>query len=871
MATRLGGTAAEKALWKAALAGEVADVSDLPERSRRVSPGFIRRLLTEEAARVAPRGVRLRGAWLDGPLDLARVGAMQPFAPALEMLACTGPGAGGLELDLREAALLSLDLSGSRLASLIGAGLHLAGTLRLDALRFGGGEAPDILLSNAIVEGPVSLSGPQTPALPEPAGTLSLEAARIGGDLHVANLALDRLMLANADLGATLRIGPGAAIGHVGAEPKTALMADGLRVRGDVFISGDKTRIEGTARLLGADIGGQLSVGGGAALVCPEGVALSADGASVKGDVFISGDKTRIEGTARLLGADIGGQLSIRGGAALVCPEGVALSADIATVKSSVLISGNKTRIEGETRLVSADIGGQLSIHGGAALIRPEGDALSADGASVKSGVFISGDKTCIKGETRLLGADIGGQLSIGGGAALLCPDGISLNAERATIKGGLFLRGHVTGGPGCAFRGILALAEARIGGGADLRGAEINEPPSRLRDQDALPAPGLAIAADGLHLDGDLLLGDPSTTPSRFSAARVTGAISLDRAHITGALVMTGARIEPGISAEGAEMALSLEGARIGARIECHGLPSETRGILDLRGAHTAFLDDKGGRGWGAPNRLDPTGPEGKLCGIQLQLDGFTFDRLPDFDGADASHGAAADRNTVVEARLAFLRRQFPGPKPTHRDYAPQPYEQAAKVLRAMGHPPEAEQIARAKRVFRTRCRVDPWHVRALQHFLSWGFGHFYSPLRAIRTLGIAVLLGLALLVIGDAIGAWVKKVNDVALPQAQIEALAPAARATAVPRVPREGCWIPPARYSPAYAGVVVVEAATTAFDLLIPLIDLKLDQRCEPDWDGGLVGRFFGVIRAIYSALGLVIFPLFVATVSGVAKRD
>jgi hypothetical protein len=65
-------------------------------------------------------------------------------------------------------------------------------------------------------------------------------------------------------------------------------------------------------RLLGAQIGGDLDCSGGA-FKNPGALALSADGASVKGEAFLT-DRTSAESEVRLLGAQIGGNLDCRGG-----------------------------------------------------------------------------------------------------------------------------------------------------------------------------------------------------------------------------------------------------------------------------------------------------------------------------------------------------------------------------------------------------------------------------------------------------------------------------------------------------------------------------------------------------------------------------
>jgi hypothetical protein len=889
-----GETEAEKRLWAAALVGEVADVADLPDPSRRVRPAFIHSLLTREAARLTPRGLRLKGAWLDGQLDLARVGAALPHAPALELRDCRGEGEEGLFLNMTEAALVGLDLSGSHLAWLEAPGLRLAGGLQLERMRPGA----ILMLRRAVIEGGVTLTG-----LPdsEASGSLDLGGARIGGQVLLHGARLGWMSLRRATLGEELHLAAGTQLGGTGDD---ALQADGAQIRGAVFIGGPGTTVEGATRLLGAEIGGQLRICDGAVLRNAGNPALNADQARITGGVFLEGKGTTIEGETRLPGAEIGGQLTIRGSAVLRNAGKPALNADGARITGGVFVAGDGTTIEGETRLPAAEIGGALSIGDGAALRNAGNPALNADGARITGGVFVEGKGTTIEGATRLPGAEIGGSLgihsgavlrnpgghglaaagaritggvfvagkgttiegetllldsqivgpvAIGAGAVLRHPAGHALQASSATIRGGLSLRGDNPGDPGPVLDGRVVLAEARIGRAMDLRGARI-----------ALDgtAPGVALHAEGLHLDGDLRLGDGSADPRSFGPAHLDGPIRLDRARIEGALVLNGAVIAPGPIGGETEVALALEGARIGARIECHRLPPETRGILDLRGAHTAFLDDHGGRGWGDPCARDQPGrPDGQLSGVLLRLDGFTYDRLPELGEGGAT----------LEDRLAFLHRQYPGPEPDPGHYAPQPFEQAAKVMRAQGYPEQAEIIAREKRRFRTRCRVDKPYVRALQRFLDRGFGHFYSPPRAIATLGLSIAAGMVLLLLADTAGALVKKRNEVDLVPAQIAAATAILHGAPQPVPPREACWAPPQQNQWLWAPLAVAETGLMALDLLLPLVDLKQEARCEVDWDKPVRGRAFGILLAVYSALGLVIVPLFVATVSGLAKRD
>ena len=73
-------------------------------------------------------------------------------------------------------------------------------------------------------------------------------------------------------------------LSFVGTHPH-ALNADGLKVEGDVFLTGG-FKAEGEVRLLGATIGGNLECDGGT-FTNPEGRARSADGLKVEGSVFL--------------------------------------------------------------------------------------------------------------------------------------------------------------------------------------------------------------------------------------------------------------------------------------------------------------------------------------------------------------------------------------------------------------------------------------------------------------------------------------------------------------------------------------------------------------------------------------------------------
>jgi hypothetical protein len=212
-----------------------------------------------------------------------------------------------------------------------------------------------------------------------------------------------------------------------------------------VFLN-EKFNAEGELRLLGAQIGGDLTCSGGT-FKNPGKDALSADGVSVQGSVFLD-EKFSAEGEVRLLGAQIGNQLNCAGGT-FKNPGSDALSADGVNVKGDVVLcedlSADGANVqgsvfpnkgfsaEGEVRLLGAQIGGALACRGGT-FKNPGKDALSADRVNVRGSVFLNKGFSA-EGAVRLLGAQIGSNLDCSGGRFT------EVIAETAVINGNFFWR----------------------------------------------------------------------------------------------------------------------------------------------------------------------------------------------------------------------------------------------------------------------------------------------------------------------------------------------------------------------------------------------------------------------------------------------
>ena len=215
---------------------------------------------------------------------------------------------------------------------------------------------------------------------------------------------------------------------NLGGSRTKAISADGVKVKGDIFLDYGFLA-QGEVRLLGADIGGNLNCDGGS-FENKSGYALSADGVKVKGNVFLR-KEFNATGEVCFVGADIGGNLFCTGGK-FINDGGNALYADGIKVKGDVFLDEGFLA-HGEVRLLGADIDGDLLCTGGI-FENKGGYALNADRLKVKGSVFLDKEFHA-HGEVRLLSADIGGQLSCRDGS-FENKSGYALCAESMRVDG---------------------------------------------------------------------------------------------------------------------------------------------------------------------------------------------------------------------------------------------------------------------------------------------------------------------------------------------------------------------------------------------------------------------------------------------------
>lgn len=302
-----------------------------------------------------------------------------------------------------------------------------------------------------------------------------------------------------------------------------------------------------------------------------------------------------------------------------------------------------------------------------------DADGLRADGpVFLRSGFHASGGVI-------LRGARIEGNFECTEGV-FENPGGMALNAAGARISGSVFLR------DGFASAGETSLMGAEIGGNLDAGGGRFKNPGGVAFNGDRLRLLGNAFLRQGCHASGEARLqgaeigGQFSCVGGTFENAGGP-ALNLSRARIAQGLVLRGLKPDDRESENG-------------------GAPTVFDGVLDLRGARAAALEDEDAY-WPKPG--------------ELRLDEFVYDRI----------GGKTGR-TDYPGRRDWLLRQHPDD--LLKDFKSQPFDQAARVLRAMGHGETGRRILALKE--RTRIEmlaVTPWPVRLLMRVYGAlaGYGH--------------------------------------------------------------------------------------------------------------------------------------------------
>jgi hypothetical protein len=521
-------------LLECAAAGRILD-GQVGGSRRLVTAGLLRRLCLQLKDRVDPRGIQLRNAMVAGQLDISaldipfplRFDACEFDAPLmaegaqLNHLTVTGsvlPGllANGIrirrDLDLSRSHVAGAHestASDSRLAAIwlceseIGGRLLCSDTvirapgqraMQADHMRTGGAVR---FLREFTAYGEIRLLGVQSGGSLDLTGAhiyapegiaLDLTDAVIKGSLFLIAAAdgrqpvvQGRIYMSSAQISAQFLM-RGATLVAPTDEPVksgysrfraegTAVRAPRLTVGGQVSMEGNST-VNGGIDLAMATLS-SLFIDSGCSLLAPGKIALDLTNAEILSTVVI-GEEVPVEGTLRLAGASIHGDLRLRK-ARLSAPVG------------RTLIDAQGARIDGEVRLEELQAnGGELSFRAatiqgaveanGACLRNPQGYTLSLVQANVKGSVRLTWDFEST-GKVVLNRAVIEGRLLCSRGT-FSCPGPTEYNN-----------RGHA-----------IEVISANIGGGMDLAW------------QSASPS------ADFTNTRTSFLADDPARWPERFS-----------------------------------------------------------------------------------------------------------------------------------------------------------------------------------------------------------------------------------------------------------------------------------------------------------------------------------------------------------------
>ncbi|MEV5967215.1 hypothetical protein AB0L70_35930 [Kribbella sp. NPDC051952] len=675
-----------------------------------------------------PRGIKLTGARIEGPLNLRHLEAAMP----LRLYVCFLPAGA----DLGEGRFRALGMPRCRVEHALDlTNAHVGGQLDATGATLRNDSGTALRADKLAVDGNLSLDEGFSATGSGGDGAVRLAGARIGGQL-----VMSRATLSNDS-------GP-------------ALIADGLRVEQDLFLdegfSATGSSEAGAVCLSGVYVGGQIDASA-ATLTNASGPALAADQLTVDQGLFISHGFEAIgsgRAAVRLRGAHVGGKLDASG-AALSNDSGPALDATRTSVDDSIYLTEGFTATGssggGAVCLLGARVGGQLNLCG-ATLSNDSGPGLDAELLAVEQGLFMSDGFRATgggRGAVVLVGAHVSGPAVLSG-AILNSGSGPALNALRLVVDENLFMDNGFTA-IGAGDDGAVCLLGAHVGGQIiGVRAMLTNES-------------GPALTADGLRVEQDLFLTDGFSATGSSDA----GAVRLPSAHVGGqlgfvgaslrndsgpAFVADGLTVDHGLFLQGFEAigsgedgAVRLLGANVGGPVKAAGASMRNDSgpalVADgLTADYALLLQD----GFSATGH----GKQGTLTLAGARVGAFAIDisKVRDKSGGpgwldvDGLTYAGLPSGPSVEDWLSLLAYRTPA-------YAAQPYQHLATAARAAGHEADAREILIAQRQDQLRRKaITGRRERAWARLTGLLLGYGYKPGRALVGLLAVVAISVIL-----------------------------------------------------------------------------------------------------------------------------
>lgn len=471
--------------------GEVADFAALGGDARpSVRAGFLRKLLmgVDDAWLVKAPGVRVRGARIDGALDLTDCSAL----PALSLDQCEIAE----PISLAGAEIARVALTRCRMSGVAAHDARIAGALDLTeaaALGAPGLETLRVAAARARIGGDLRLTGAKLSRGESAEPAFTFDGGEVGGDLRLDGgfECFGAVSLAHAKIGGAL-IAEGASLLNRREDAKSqALNARGLAIAADVRI-GAKFKAEGECDFTAARVGGDFDMAG-ATLRNEFGVALNLANARIAGQVLAA---ARLSGQVSAHGAEIGRNLDLRG-AEMAHPltpraDSFGIVIDAAGIRVGGVAFLQGANLKGEVFLADARIASYLALGGGR--------FINAGGWAIRAPNIRVGGNLTLKIEDGGF-APHGQKTVIEGGAKF----------DRAKIDGAfawvnLELRGP---GPDGAKGGVLSFVDAEIGGPLQARAlvthqnAHITAAGARCASLDDDVKSGWGMDSAGLKLDG--------------------------------------------------------------------------------------------------------------------------------------------------------------------------------------------------------------------------------------------------------------------------------------------------------------------------------------------------------------------------------
>jgi hypothetical protein len=433
-------------------------------------------------------GIRLRGASVTGPLELAGGTVTRPLVCEDCLF--------DAELSFADSSVRTVRILDSQLPGLDGTRLRLDGILDLTGSEIAG----CIRLEHAKVRGQLRMRASYAGAGAEAVAATGLS---VDGDVDCSRMeARGRISFLAATVTSTVDL-TGARIASPGGR---GLVLSYATIGGKLECR--DLAVDGETRANNCRVTANLSMSG-ARLDNPAGVAFFAGGLNVGGGAFFSAGFSA-RGEFRLIGAHLAANLTLEGGT-FDNPGGVAVNLERAVAGS---VNGDGLACRGRLSMVGARISGDVSL-GRVVLESGGGTALNAERAQV-DGTLVLQEANAL-GEVNLRGIRVGERLLLRQ-AELRNPSQTALRLSRAQVTSDV-LCSRLTA------NGRLRLAGAVIGGSVSLKDATLANAAGTAVDAAGLQVQELilrpAVLIDGAVDLRDATIGvlrdDPATWPGRL------------------------------------------------------------------------------------------------------------------------------------------------------------------------------------------------------------------------------------------------------------------------------------------------------------------------------------------------------------------